>query len=315
MAFYNRNVKAPKDWYATFSTDLHLYSFDINHDYSLTTRLSLDLLEELINTNEYCTLPFSGGADSTFMMYCYAQLVREKRIDPAKVDIVTVLCYSLDGTLLSSGIDAVTQLTRSLDLPTRFIDIVLDERVDRACLQIIANECEYNIGKLLQYYIFSLCEGTIIIPEGRPMIYRRPQLKGCIRDGTPIILDVCASYERENRINLFSYSQALFASFLTNECVHFKPNNHSITYAERNRRHDSKIPLYNYIFPMNQLDKIPSATSLGVNLPKTAYIINKILSHSKIQLHEEESLFSLSDYYGHSFSAINKNSEIASCLC
>jgi len=315
MAFYNRNVKVPKDWYTTFSTDLHLYSFDINHDYSLTTRLSLDLLEELINTTEYCTLPFSGGADSTFMMYCYAQLVREKRIDPAKVDIVTVLCHSLDGTLLSSGVDIVTQLTRSLDLPTRFIDIVLDERVDRACLQILASECEYNIGKLLQYYIFSLCEGTIIIPEGRPMIYRRPQLKGSVRDDTPIILDVCASYERENRINLFSYSQALFASFLTNECVHFKPNNHSITYTERNRRHDSKIPLYSYIFPINQADKIPSATSLGVHLPKTAYTINKILSHSKIQLHEEESLFSLSDYYGHSFSAINKNSEIASCLC
>ena len=315
MAFYNTNVKAPKNWYATFSTDLHLYSFDINHDYSLTTRLSLDLLEELINTNEYCTLPFSGGADSTFMMYCYAQLVREKRIDPAKVDIVTVLCHSLDGTLLSSGVDIVTQLTRSLALPTRFIDIVLDERVDRACLQILASECEYNIGKLLQYYIFSLCEGTIIIPEGRPIIYRRPQLKGSVRDDTPIILGVCASYERENRINLFSYSQALFASFLTNECVHFKPNNHSITYAERNRRHDSKIPLYSYIFPINQADKIPSATSLGVNLPKTAYTINKILYHSKIQLHEEESLFSLSDYYGHSFSAINKNSEIAYCLC
>jgi len=315
MAFYNRNVKAPKDWYATFSTDLHLYSFDINHDYSLTTRLSLDLLEELINTTEYCTLPFSGGADSTFMMYCYAQLVREKRIDPAKVDIVTVLCHSLDGTLLSSGVDIITQLTRSLSLPTRFIDIILDELVDRACLQILASECEYNIGKLLQYYIFSLCEGTIILPEGRPMIYRRPQLKGCSRDDTPIILDVCASYERENRINLFSYSQALFASFLTNECVHFKPNNHSITYTERNRRHDSKIPLYSYIFPINQADKIPSATSLGVNLPKTAYTINKILYHSKIQLHEEESLFSLSDYYGHSFSAINKNSEIAYCLC
>lgn len=315
MAFYNRNVKAPKDWYATFSTDLHLYSFDINYDYSLTTRLSLDLLEELINTNEYCTLPFSGGADSTFMMYCYAQLVREKRIDPAKVDIVTALCYSLDGTLLSSGLDAVTQLTRSLALPTRFIYIVLDERVDRACLQILANECEYNIGQLLQFHIFSLCTGTIIIPEGRPIIHRRHQLKGCIRDDTPVIQDVAAAYERDNRINLFSYSQALFASFLTNECVNFNPNNQSMTYADRHRHHDSRMPLYSYIFPINQLDKIPSATSLGVNLPKTADTINKILYHSKIQLHEEESLFSLSDYYGHSFSAINKNSEIASCLC
>jgi len=315
MAFYDRNVKVPKDWYTTFSTDLHLYSFDINHDYSLTTRLSLDLLEELINTNEYCTLPFSGGADSTFMVYCYAQLVREKRIDPAKVDIVTGLCYSLDGTLISSCVDVVKKVTRSLALPTRFIDIVLDDSVDRACLQILANECEYNIGKLLQYYIFSLCEGTIILPEGRPMIYRRPQLKGCSRDGTPIILDMAMSDERENRITLFSYSQALFASFLTNECVHFKLNNQAITYTERNRRHDSKMPLYSYIFPINQADKIPSTTSLRVHLPKTAYTINKILSHSKIRLHEEELLFSLSDYYCQSFSAINKNSEIASCLC
>ena len=309
MAFYNRNIKASRDWYATFSTDLHTYTFDINYDYSLTTHLSLNLLEELINTNEYCSLPFSGGADSTFMMYCYAQLVREKRIDPAKVDIVTGLCYSLDGTLLNSCIDVVKHVTRSLNLPIRFIPIVLNNHVDRACIGIIANECTYNIGELLQFHIFSFCTSTIIIPEGRPIIHRRPQLKGCIRDDTPIILVVAASYERDNRINFFSYSQPLFASFLTNQCVNFNPNNQSITYANRHRHHDSRMPLYSYIFPINQLDKLPSVEGLSVYLPKTAYTIDRILHRSTVQMHSEDCYFNLSNYYGYSFSDINKNSK------
>lgn len=310
MAFYNRNIKASRDWYGTLKTDLHTYTFDINYDYSLSTRLSLNLLEELINTNEHCSLPFSGGADSTFMMYCYAQLVSEKRIDPAKVDIITGLCYSLDGTLLNSCIDVVKKVTRSLDLPTRFISVVLDDSVDQACLRILANECEYNIGQLLQFHIFSLCTGTIIIPEGRPIIHRRPQLKGCIRDDTPVIQDVAAAYERDNRINFFSYSQPLFASFLTNQCVNFNPNNQSMTYADRHRHHDSRMPLYSYIFPINQLDKLPSVKGLSLHLPKTAYTIDRILLNSSVQIHSEDRLFKLPDYYGHTFSNINKNSKI-----
>ena len=310
MAFYNRNIKSSRDWYATFSTDLHTYSFDINYDYSLTTRLSLNLLEELINTNEYCSLPFSGGADSTFMMYCYAQLVREKRIDPAKVDIVTGLCYSLDGTLLNSCMDIIKHVTHSLNLPIRFIPIVLNDHVDRACIRIIAKECEYNIGRLLQYFIFSFCKGIVIIPEGRPRIFRRPQLKGHIRDSTPIILDMTASYEREHRINFFSYSQALFSSFLTPECAYFKPNEKAVTYAEKMRRHDSKIALFSYSFPITQIDKVDGFGSLSSYLPKTAYTVNRILRRSTVQIHSEERLFNLTDYYDYTFSDINKNSKI-----
>ena len=209
--------------------------------------------------------------------------------------------------ILNPGFHRVRALEKTLDLSVNYIDINVDERFDSVCLDIFKNEVDFNLGRLFQFSLFNSLKGTVLLPEGRPIVIRKPWLRDTKLDDTLYLVDVTFTNERNHRINLFSYDKELYSSFITPDVFSFrypqttkKPHDEQYDYIQL--RHQYRPLFYKNFY--REIKKQGFFIHEGLT-PKTRLAIHKILSESPVQLHLDEHVYHLSDYYCFSWGKLN----------
>jgi len=306
MPFYETNgYRPPKKFYFKSQARFQDPYFKINHDHSATIRESLRLLEYFLNSRSDCILPFSGGLDSSFLLLCYKVLLDDKKVPENSLRVVRGI-YTVDGVAQNSLLQKGNSLAASLNIPVEDIEIKTDTpKFERETLKIFFTETEYNLGYILQIYLFNLLDGTILIPEGPARFLRKPWLANEVKSKKKYVATAATTYERKvgnsNRITFFSYDRELYSTFFTREALSFEHPEHGSGYDYKNLQYAFKVPLYTYINPFSKLvtgSYRKEGSFSGKAIPSFLKKIQQhIVSRAPVTLHEDENVFSVGDYY------------------
>ena len=322
MAFFNVNGRTKN---GEFLTKLEVWfvdpEFKINTNFLAVKHHTKNALVDIHNKNSDCVIPFSGGEDSYFVALCYKELVEEGGLPENSYQLINALFKYNHQYLNESHFDYIDSMRKHLRIEQIIFDI--DDNFFGKMFKSATETGESGGGSLMQYVVFDSLPGTMVIPEGRPVVMRKPWI---CTDNTlsekKYLCDIARTYEAlPKRINLFSYSRDLYQSFITRNNLNFAYPNISKQeydsmsnvekYNYKNLRHRNKEEIYYACFPemknvFSDSIKISSAEMDPIAkhplIRRMQNYIYNLYETQSVKLHPKERVFGLSEYYNYTWS-------------
>ena len=323
MAFYNsKHRTGPHQYCVKLDASFQNPNFYINNDFSLCKKYMIDALVQAKQRYKNVAIPFSGGADSTFVVRSYIEALNQNLLNNNDIKVYNFL-FELDGKIINDNHQFSIDLVKK-EISVEQKKIVLDDLFFSRVVKRFIKEGEGNFENLIQFEAFESMPGVQLCAEGRPHFFRKPWLATDTEfSEKKYIVDVTRSYDTNYRVNLFSLTRELFQSFMIADEVNFsrktidKKDFENLSVNDRYRYikqyHIPKLKIYLHCFPqMEHLNK-PKFASLdlvGLRANKhyrqaKNFIWSIYNTKSPVQLHEKEFIFDISDYYNFTWSDYN----------
>ena len=318
MAFFTYQQRPKNSYFFEQKVSLPDKKFTICKDYYACYKNTLDTIEMIISDKreKYC-LPFSGGADSWFLLLCFLKLVEQKKADITQLQII-IGNFKINGQSTVPEFDNTVQELESLDLRYNVMDVNVDEKLFNNLREISVNESEPMIEKVLQYYVFNNSGYVNLIPEGGPIVNRKPWMKDEKKDFKKYIYHSALNYERlPNRVCIFQHNRKIFESWLIQENFDFQnipltkeqfdlmPAYYQnfvkwLRYHWRFKLYATPFPEYKHKF----FYKIQSFTNAMQNCRHYMAMstnLKKLYERAPKQINHEEFMWDTIGYYAHSW--------------
>lgn len=170
MAFYSCKKRTqPYQFYLEPTISFENNVFKINRDFSITKEETKNALVDIVSKYKNCMLPFSGGADSIFVLFCIKELLEENRLKENDITVFSVLVYN-DSKILNSFTIESRETVKHLGINFKTVTWTIDDNLGNLFYNYFLFDCLSDIGTQLETMFFYEVPGTMIVPEGRPFL-------------------------------------------------------------------------------------------------------------------------------------------------